>query len=49
MYEALLAALQSLRTFSPFVPKDEQQWTSFDEDARALIESALNRVAGGGE
>jgi len=45
-YDALVAAMrhahQSLRTFSPYVPEDEQGWTSFDSDALEVIEKALS-------
>jgi hypothetical protein len=47
MYEALKVAHSSLRTFSPEVPQDRQGWTSYDEDARALIESVLEKISGG--
>lgn len=33
MYHTIIALTNALRTFGPGVPKDEQQWTSFDEDA----------------
>ena len=41
LIDALIHAHQSLRTFSPAVPQDEQGWTSFDSDALAVIEEAL--------
>lgn len=41
LIDALIYAHQSLRTFSPAVPQDEQGWTSFDSDALAVIEEAL--------
>ena len=44
LIDALIHAHQSLRTFSPAVPQDEQGWTSFDSDALAVIEEALEQV-----
>ena len=46
MLEALRAALASLRTFSPAVPKDEQDWTSYDEDVRNVIEDIIANLEG---
>ena len=44
LIDALIHAHQSLRTFSPAVPQDEQGWTSFDSDALTVIEEALEQV-----
>ena len=42
LIQLLKAAHTSLRAFSDTVPKDEQGWTTFDEDVRNAIEAALD-------
>lgn len=45
MLEALKHAHNSLRTFRN-VPKEEQEWTTFDDDVMKAIEAAIAKAEG---
>lgn len=47
LLEALNHAHNSLRTFRN-VPKEEQEWTSFDDDVMEAIERAIAKAEGRG-
>ena len=47
-YEELIYGLRhahnSLRTFTDYVPENEKQWTTFDNETLDLIENLIERT-----